>query len=373
MNQKPKILVVDDKRENLFALEVALRELDVELFTVTNGNDALKATLNHDFSLALLDVQMPDMDGYELAAFLREEEKTSGLPFIFISAVYTDNPAIFKGYEKGAFSFITKPFQPEILRNKVRFFIEKHQQEVDLFNINKKLEEKNAELKEINLELESFSYSVSHDLMAPVRALKIYSEMLEQGHGEVLGDNGIKLLSKIQKNSHRISVLIKALLEFSQLGRKEIIKTEVNMNQLVASVIQDQSEFTSHRAEILVEDLPNAFGDVALLTQVWTNLISNAIKYSITEKNPRIEIGCTISEEYFTFSIKDNGAGFDMAHASKLFGVFQRLHSDSAYSGTGIGLAIVERIISKHHGKVWAEAVVNDGATFFFKLPVAKD
>ncbi len=373
MNQKPKILVVDDKRENLFALEVALRELDVELFTVTNGNDALKATLNHDFSLALLDVQMPDMDGYELAAFLREEEKTSGLPFIFISAVYTDNPAIFKGYEKGAFSFITKPFQPEILRNKVRFFIEKHQQEVDLFNINKKLEEKNAELKEINLELESFSYSVSHDLMAPVRALKIYSEMLEQGHGEVLGDNGIKLLSKIQKNSHRISVLIKALLEFSQLGRKEIIKTEVNMNQLVASVIQDQSEFTSHRAEILVEDLPKAFGDVALLTQVWTNLISNAIKYSITEKNPRIEIGCTISEEYITFSIKDNGAGFDMAHASKLFGVFQRLHSDSAYSGTGIGLAIVERIISKHHGKVWAEAVVNDGATFFFKLPVAKD
>src|SRR5690606_27634404 len=148
--------------------------------------------------------QMPDMDGYELAAFLREEEKTSRLPFIFISAVYTDNPAIFKGYEKGAFSFITKPFQPEILRNKVSFFIEKYQQEIALSEINKQLEQKNAELLESNNELESFSYSVSHDLMTPVRALRIYTEMMQQGYEEVLDDEGRRILGKIESNAQKM-------------------------------------------------------------------------------------------------------------------------------------------------------------------------
>src|ERR1044072_6061462 len=147
MNTKPKILIVDDKSENLVALETVLRDLDIELVKASNGNDALKATLRHDFALALLDIQMPDMDGYELAGILREEDKTARLPFIFISAVYTDNLNVFKGYEKGAFSFITKPFQPEILINKVKFFIEKHQQEVALYELNKNLESKNSALE----------------------------------------------------------------------------------------------------------------------------------------------------------------------------------------------------------------------------------
>ena len=146
MNIKPKILIVDDRPENLKALRTVLQDLDIDLVEATNGNDALKATLYHDFALALLDVQMPEMDGYELASILREEEKTANLPFVFISAVYTDNLNVFKGYEKGAFSFITKPFQPEILINKVKFFIEKHQQEIALFELNKDLKRKNEDL-----------------------------------------------------------------------------------------------------------------------------------------------------------------------------------------------------------------------------------
>jgi len=147
MNSKPKILIVDDKPENLFALRTVLKCLDIELVEATSGNEALKATLHHDFALALLDIQMPEMDGYELASILREEEKTSHLPFIFISAVYTDNLNIFKGYEKGAFSFIAKPFHPEMLINKVKFFIDEHQQRIALFKLNHELENKNKELE----------------------------------------------------------------------------------------------------------------------------------------------------------------------------------------------------------------------------------
>src|ERR1043165_3385634 len=147
MNTRPKILAVDDRPENLVSLEVVLRDLNVDLIKATSGNDALKETLHHDFALALLDIQMPEMDGYELAGILREEEKTSDLPFIFISAVYTDNLNVFKGYEHGAFSFITKPFQPEILLNKVRFFVEKKHQEITMNQLYSDLQRKTVELE----------------------------------------------------------------------------------------------------------------------------------------------------------------------------------------------------------------------------------
>ncbi|HEU0135697.1 MAG TPA: ATP-binding protein [Flavobacterium sp.] len=372
MNNRPKILIVDDKDENLRALEIVLRELDVDLIRATSGNEALKATLHHDFSLALLDVQMPDMDGYELAAFLREEEKTSRLPFIFISAVYTDNPAIFKGYEKGAFSFITKPFQPEILRNKVSFFIEKYQQELALSRINEELETKNAELRISNNELESFSYSVSHDLMAPVRAVRIYTEMLQQGYNDALDEQGQKVLAKIQNNAEKMAQLIEDLLEFSQLGKKELNRARVDMAMIANEVIAEVAEFTPLKSSIRMYELAPAYGDPALLRQVWMNLISNAVKYSEHVADSAVEIGSVNTEDGVTYFVRDNGVGFDMAQSSKLFGVFQRLHSASDFKGTGIGLAIVHRIIMKHNGKVWAESVIDKGSTFYFQLPEMK-
>src|SRR5680860_65848 len=157
MYVKPKLLIVDDRPENLVALKTVLKDVHIELVEATNGNDALKATLHHDFALALLDVQMPEMDGYELAGILREEEKTANLPFIFISAVYTDNLNVFKGYKKGAFSFITKPFQPEILINKVKFFIDKYQQEIALFELNEELERKVKQISDYKYALDESS------------------------------------------------------------------------------------------------------------------------------------------------------------------------------------------------------------------------
>jgi signal transduction histidine kinase len=361
---------VDDKPENLVALEKVLADLDVEVVKANGGNEALKATLHHDFALALLDIQMPEMDGYELAGILREEEKTSRLPFIFISAVYTDNLNVFKGYEQGAFSFITKPFQPEILLNKVKFFVNIYLQDLELHRLNKDLIRKNEELKIINDELASFSYSISHDLRAPLRALNSYSNILEKDYEAVLDKEGRELLSSIKNNAVRMGILVDDLLAFAKLGNKELTKMAINFRVMVESVLKEIADLTPHKAKIKVEALPPAFGDQALLRQVWMNLISNAIKYSEKKENPEIEIGYSESEDGIIYFIKDNGAGFNMKYADKLFGVFQRLHDLSEFHGTGIGLAMVKRIISKHHGKVWATAKVNEGATFYFSLPV---
>lgn len=369
MHNIPKILIVDDKPENLVALETVLKDMNVELVKANSGNEALKATLYHDFALALLDIQMPEMDGYELAGILREEEKTSRLPFIFISAVYTDNLNIFKGYERGAFSFITKPFQPEILVNKVKFFINIYQQEMELYKLNSDLAKKNADLVSINEELESFSYSISHDLRAPLRALNGYSKIMEEEYSSVLDHEGKRILGNIQYNAHKMGMLVDDLLAFSRLGRKEPRKITINMSELIEQVLRDISTTTGHQTTIRVAPLPPANADPALLSQVWVNLVSNAIKYSGKKEKPEVEIGCTESGDEIIYHVKDNGVGFNMKYIDKLFGVFQRLHDTSEFEGTGIGLAIVHRIIAKHKGRTWAEAKTNEGATFYFSLP----
>jgi two-component system sensor histidine kinase/response regulator len=362
MNTNPKILVVDDKPENLVALRTVLKDLDIELIEAGSGNEALKKSLHHDFVLALLDIQMPEMDGYELAGILREEEKTMQLPFIFISAVYTDNLNVFKGYEKGAFSFITKPFQPEILINKVKFFIEKYQHEVALFELNE-------ELKNSNKELEAFSYSISHDLRAPLRALNGYAEILKEDYTAKLDEEGNRLINKISHNAIKMGGLIDDLLSFSHLGRKDLHKNVINMNELVEVILNEVRQTMKISPQVKMAQLHEVIADYGLLHQVLFNLISNAFKYSSRKEEPVIEIFSEERNGEIIFSVKDNGAGFDMRYADKLFSVFQRLHSQKEFEGTGVGLAIVNRIITKHKGKIWAEGKVNQGAVFHFSLP----
>jgi two-component system sensor histidine kinase/response regulator len=371
MKSKPKILIVDDRPENLVALRTVMQDLEIELVEATSGNEALKATLKHDFALALLDIQMPEMDGYELAGILREEEKTANMPFIFISAVYTDNLNVFKGYEKGAFSFITKPFQPEILINKVKFFIDKHQQEITLIKLNEDLKDKNEELEVMNKDLESFSYSISHDLRAPLRSINGFSEVLKQEYEPQLDEHGRHLLKRIIENGLKMNNLIDSMLDLSRLGRKEVMKTEVDMNELVEKVLAEfKAETINKKISWNVTPLRSAMGDAGLLYQVYMNLISNAIKYSSFKDIPQIEIGCESNDIETTYYVKDNGAGFNAQYKDKLFGVFQRLHGTHEFDGIGIGLAIVKRIVTRHGGRVWADGEVNNGASFYFSLPV---
>jgi PAS domain S-box-containing protein len=226
-----------------------------------------------------------------------------------------------------------------------------------------------VQLEDANQELESFSYSVSHDLRAPLRAVSGYTNILEESYLQNLDDEARTIFNTIQKNVKKMGQLIDDLLDFSRLGRKEVPKLFVNMEQLVDRIVTDIHHNTLTKATIKVSELHPCYGDHALLTQVWINLISNAIKYSGKTAAPEIEIGSTKTDHETIYFVKDNGVGFDMRYVEKLFGVFQRLHSVRDFEGTGIGLAIIKRIISKHGGNVWAEGEVNKGAAFYFTLP----
>lgn len=237
-----------------------------------------------------------------------------------------------------------------------------------IFQLNTDLQNSIVQLENTNKELESFSYTVSHDLRTPLRAVNTYAGIIEEDFSAQLDAEGLKMLHNIQLNASRMATLIDDLLAFSMLGRKEIETKEVNFNELVQEVLLDMTAAGKSHVEIKIHPLENAHADYSLLRQVWTNLISNAIKYSSKKEKPEIEIGSSVSYNEVIYYVKDNGAGFNMVHIHKLFGVFQRLHTMSEFEGSGIGLAISHRIVSKHGGRIWAESKLNEGATFYFAL-----
>jgi len=234
--------------------------------------------------------------------------------------------------------------------------------------LESRVEERTAELKEANKDLESFSYSVSHDLRAPLRAVDGYAQMLEEDYGERLDDEGKRLLATVRGRAAQMGRLIDDLLAFSRLGRKPMAVGDVDMKTLAREVIEElRSEYP--KGEVALAELQPTRGDRALLKQVWSNLIGNAFKYSAKTPQPRIEIGCGAEAGETTYWVRDNGAGFDMRYAAKLFAVFQRLHREDEFPGTGVGLAIVQRILARHGGRAWAQGKPGEGACFHFALP----
>jgi len=611
-NYKPVILIVDDKQANLFALEQLLAGKERMILQATTGKEALKTALARSVDLIILDVQMPEMDGFEVAQILQSSKKTREIPIIFASAERTERRFMMQGFDEGAIDYFFKPMDPEVVKAKVNvhlkiqlqkrelieknaslqksallinnsadiigiidagtfkieeintaftailgysqaetrdtaitfflgnedrhLFAERARQDKDHHNfdtriyckdrsikwlqwkvvvrdgkwfvnarditeikeveqirnylatvvkqsndaiyihnnagriiswnqgaeriygyteaealqmriwniipshmhaeieeivarilkgekidlletrritrngrmvdvlfsaavivdaenartsiaiterditqqkiadeqikqLNTELQNNVNELQYSNKELESFSYSVSHDLRAPLRALNAYSNILEEDHADILNDDARKLLDRIKFNSERMGLLIDALLAFSKLGRKEVMKAPVDMNAIVSQVVQELTDGAPHNTAITIHPLPNTAADRSLINQVWSNLVSNAIKYSGKKEKPQVEIGARPGDGETTYYVKDNGAGFNMKYADKLFGVFQRLHSADEFEGTGIGLATVQKIINKHGGRIWADAVPDEGATFSFTLP----
>lgn len=236
---------------------------------------------------------------------------------------------------------------------------------------NKELEKNIKLLETANKELESFSYTVSHDLRAPIRAIDGFTKVIEKKYSSQFDEEGKEFLKIVIKEAGRMGKLIDDLLAFSRLGRKEIEKSKVDMTTMAKEAMNEvlKSEGEKYKAKTIISALLPAHCDSALIRQVWINLISNALKYSQPKPEPVIEIDSYSEGDFIIYSVKDNGVGFDMKYYDKLFGVFQRLHGENEFSGTGIGLAIVSRIITRHYGKVWAEGKVNEGAIFYFSLP----
>jgi PAS domain S-box-containing protein len=236
--------------------------------------------------------------------------------------------------------------------------------------LEKRVEERTEQLIKTNKELEAFTYSVSHDLRTPLRAIDGFSAMLEMDYKKILDNEGLRLVHIVRQNAQKMGILIDELLTFSRLGRASMNKTAIDMKEITDSVIE---ELTSHdknpNREIIVENLLPANGDPGMIRQVWINLISNALKFSQGNPKARISISSSKESGQTVYCIQDNGAGFDMKYYDKLFGVFQRLHTEKEFEGSGVGLAIVQQVISRHGGTIWAEGKIKQGATFCFSLP----
>ena len=363
-----RILVVDDETAQMRALCETLRDSGgYETVGFTDGAAALAALREGRFDLLLSDLMMPGMDGIALMREAREADPN--VLCIIMTGQGTVATAV-EAMKSGAFDFVVKPFKLAELLPVLSRALAVRRLRLENAALQEGLRRRTAELEAANRELESFSYSVSHDLRAPLRALDGFARMLEEHNAAALDAEGRRLLGVVRASGHKMGRLIDALLQFSRLGREAPASREIDMNALVQAALEEVRAAAGRAEGVAVAPLPPAYGDPALVKQVWINLLSNALKFTGKRERPAIEVSGMNTATEHVYRVKDNGAGFDMRYYDRLFGVFRRLHAEDDFPGTGACLAIVQRIVAKHGGRVWAEGKVDGGAVFHFALPL---
>ena len=384
------ILMVDDVAANLLSLEAILEPLGQRLVRAQSGTEALRHLLHEDFAVILLDVRMPDMNGFEAAAMIRSRPRSRSTPIIFLTGTEKSDDAMFEGYSAGAVDYLMKPAVPAVLRSKVEVFIElaasrmalehqvreREQAAQELQRLNELLGERNLELASANQELDAFCASVSHDLRTPLSQILGFAQLLDMTATNRLNDADRLHLQRIQTIGQHMTQMVSDFLTFARLGHTPLSRANVDMDTLVKQVIEEQTQgaqvaqgVNTRHVDWAISHLPAVEGDRHMLAHVWSNLISNALKYSRQSLPPRIVIDGVAEGGECVYWITDNGVGFDAQYAHKLFSAFSRLHAGTAYEGIGIGLSSVKRIVVKHGGRVWAESQPGRGATFYFALP----
>ena len=405
-----KILLVDDREDNLFSIETILEKDNYTLVKARSGREALKVLLHQqDFSLILMDVQMPELNGFETAAIIYERDILKNIPIIFITAFSYDEDYIFKGYKTGGVDYIYKPIKPELLRMKVSVFVdlyrkneqlllhekkllaankslqkeieERRTSEAKIRLLNQQLVDNNAHLKSINEELDRFAYVASHDLQEPLRKIMVFSDKILMK--ENMDEETEKYFKKIINSSKRMQMLINDLLSFSRQSISPSDFERTDLNTLAREAITElEIEVDKSNAKIQVGELPVVWAIPSLMKQLFHNLVSNAVKFRKKGIDPIIHIEAkkvygsdhsravnSNGHKYHKVSISDNGIGFDPKYSDEIFMVFKRLNSYHEYEGTGVGLSICKKIIEKHNGSIIAQSEPGKGSTFSFVLP----
>ncbi|KAA2239783.1 response regulator [Chitinophaga agrisoli] len=386
------ILIVDDKQENLYSLKALLRLNLYEVDTAASGEEALKRILKNEYELIILDVQMPGMDGYEVAETITGYSRSKDIPIIFLSAVNIDKRFITKGYTSGGVDYVTKPFDPDILLLKVKTFTRLYRQTKELNDIRETLEQKveertrelvqaNRELEISNGELQQYAFIASHDLQEPLRKIITFSRLVMERFIENIPD-AYQYMNKVIMSAERMRNLINDLLSYSRLSDTPRFNS-CNLNLVLQETMADLEVVVKEKEAVLhISELPMIEAIPDQMRQLFQNLISNALKFSRKDTAPMIKIWAELTDEpsfegttaptglYCRIYIADNGIGFDEMYLEKIFQMFQRLHGKGEYDGTGIGLTIVKKIIQQHNGLITAGSREGEGATFIMLLPV---
>ncbi|SKB14853.1 Histidine kinase response regulator hybrid protein [Planktothrix sp. PCC 11201] len=364
------ILIVDDTPDNLRLLSKTLSEQGYEVQCAINGKLALMAVQHQPPDLILLDIKMPEIDGYEVCERLKRQEETAAIPVIFLSALDDVFDKV-KAFTVGGVDYITKPFQIEEVFARIENQLTIRRLQRQLQDKNLKLEQLNQELQRSNQELEEFAYVVSHDLQQPLQTITGFAELLLALKSEInLEEEAEEYVSPILEEGIRMQELIQNLLEYSRVGTKKRNFEPTDCQEILRKSLGHlHSAIEESRAIIASETLPTLKGDRIQLGQLFQNLIGNGIKYQRPNIQPKIVISVQEKPEEWLFRVEDNGIGIKPENFDRIFQVFQRLHTHQDYPGSGVGLAICKKIVERHQGKIWLESEWGTGTTFYFTLP----
>jgi len=363
-----RLLIVDDESAQMRALCDTLSSEGYSTRGLSSAQEALKVLRPGEFDLLLTDLMMPEMDGIALINAARQIDPT--LAAIVMTGYGTIDTAV-QAMQGGALDYILKPFKLNTILPIIARALDVQRLRRENARLHEQEVRQAEELAAAYQHLESFSYSISHDLRAPLRTIDSFAQALQEDFGARLGEEGQRLIGIIRNGSRKMDQLIVGLLEFSRAAREPLTMAAIDMTALArAAAAEAVAAYTGPEPRLDIAELPAAAGDAAVLHQVWCNLIGNALKYSAKRAHPQVGVSGRIENHEAIYQVTDNGAGFDMRYADQLFGVFQRLHRAEEFPGTGVGLAIVHRIVTRHGGRIWASGTPDAGACFQFALPV---
>ena len=348
----PEILIVDDSPEQIYLVHSLLREENYQVRALTEGSKVFDSLGKSLPDLILLDIVMPQISGFTICKQLKNDERYSSIPVIFLTSK-NDSDSIVEGFLAGAQDYVSKPVNPKELLARVGTHIH--------------LKQKTDKLSEAYKDIKAFSHMVSHDLKAPLWSIQTIAKHLAQADKEEMDE----IVAIMCEKAKEAVMLIDKLSEISMLVNAEFVGETINMHQLSKEVYDSLlMHIENRKVEFFIGNLPVVYGDATLLRQVLINIFSNALKFTRGRDKPAIAINCQKNGREYIFSVKDNGAGFNIKYADKLFDIFQRLHSDQEFEGTGTGLVIVKKIVNRHGGRVWISGEVDKGAEICFTLPI---